>query len=215
MSQIEQVPAKEKKATGFFSDAFYKAFRALFRPTTRFLKALGVTPNAITLLSLVFGLITGIEIARDHLWNSMLFGFLMSFSDIVDGQLAKEHGLATRFGGILDSTIDRYNEFIIFAGLGARFYFLAEPVWMLVCVIACANSIVISYVKARAEAEGFECNAGLLQRPERLALIGFAVVFDGFLMKPVLAVLAIGTLFTVLTRIMHVKRQADRGLGNK
>lgn len=209
MSQFEGVQLEERKATGFFPDAFYKAFRALFRPLTRALNVLGVTPNFITMCSLVFGLLTGIELARNHLWTGLLFGYFMAFSDIIDGQLAKEHGLTTRFGGILDSTIDRYNEFFILAGLGTRFYFLGEHVWVLVCAIIFANSMAISYVKACAEAEGLDCNVGRLQRPERLTIIGIAVIFEALLMKPLLAFLAIGTVFTVFRRVLYVKKQAD------
>ncbi|MFC1511862.1 CDP-alcohol phosphatidyltransferase family protein [Candidatus Latescibacterota bacterium] len=207
MEQTGDVPVAEKKVTGFFSEPFYRAFRALFRPITRALRALGVTPNMITMASLGLGMITGVEFARGHLWNGLIFGYLMGFSDIVDGQLAKEYGMATRFGGFLDSTIDRYNEFFIFAGLGIFFYTRGEPLWVMVSAVIFANSMVISYVKARAEVAGFDCNTGRLQRPERLAIIGLAVAFEGLLLKPLLGFLAVGTLFTVLRRVWYVKGQ--------
>jgi CDP-diacylglycerol--glycerol-3-phosphate 3-phosphatidyltransferase len=209
MEHTGDVPVGEKKVTGFFSSSFYHAFRALFRPVTRALRVVGVTPNMITLASLGFGIITGIEFARGHLWSGLLFGYLMAFSDIVDGQLAKEYNLTTRFGGILDSTIDRYNEFFIFTGLGALFYTQGEPLWMMVSAVTFANSMIVSYVKARAEAAGFDCNTGRLQRPERLTIIALAVAFEGLLLKPLLGFLALGTLFTVLRRVWYVKKQAE------
>jgi CDP-diacylglycerol---glycerol-3-phosphate 3-phosphatidyltransferase len=207
MEEKLQTPAGGKKATGFFSDAFYRAFRALFRPLTWTLRKIGITPNAITLMSMVFGIAAGIQVGRDHLWSGLIFGYFMAFSDIVDGQLAKEYNLITRFGGVLDSVVDRYNEFFIFAGLGARFYFLGEPLWLFVCAFTFANSIATSYVKARAEADGFDCNVGKLQRPERLAIVGIAVAFNGLLLKPLLAFLAVGTVVTVLHRVRHVYKQ--------
>lgn len=209
MDHTKELQTERKKAGSFFSDAFKKAFRALFMPIVRTLHAAGATPNAITMVSMVFGIITGIEIARNHLLSALIFGCLMGFSDIVDGQLAREYGLTSRFGGILDSTIDRYNEFFIFTGLGARFHILGEPYWVLLCAFTFANSIIISYVKARAEADGFDCNVGTLQRAERLTIIGFAILFGGLLMKPLMALLAIGTFITMLQRIRHVKKQAE------
>ena len=209
MVQSGEVKVVEKKATGFFSDGFYRAFRALFRPLTRTLKRLGVTPNAVTLSSMALGAVTGWEFAHGRLWSGLMWGYLMAFSDIVDGQLAKEYGLTTRFGGILDSTIDRYNEFFLFAGIGGYFYLRGEPFWMFICAIIFANSVAISYVKARAEADGFDCNVGKFQRPERLTIVAIAVAFDGLLLKPLFAVLAVGTALTVLQRVVYVKAQAD------
>ena len=183
-------------------------FRMLFRPVTRSLLWAGITPNIVTVFSLVFGAAAGFLFAIDHLWSGLMFGYLMAFSDIVDGQLAKEYGKTSGFGGILDSTIDRYNEFFIYAGLGIRYFFQGYRMWTFLCAVIFLNSVMISYVKARAEADGFECNIGLFQRPERLTLGAIAVAFDGLLLNPLMILLAVGTQITVLRRIFHVYRQS-------
>ena len=199
---------KEKKATGLYTDEFYNAFRDLFRPVTRCLMWIGVSPNTVTFSSVVLGFITGVLLALNYLWSALIVGYVMAFSDIVDGQLAKEYSNTSKFGGILDSTIDRYNEFFIFAGLGIRYYFHGMLLWTLACVVVFLNSVMISYVKARAEADGFDCNVGKLQRPERLTIVAIGIAFGGLLLEPAIAVLAVFTQVTVLHRIYHVYKQS-------
>jgi phosphatidylglycerophosphate synthase len=175
---------------------------------TRLLSRLGITPNTVTIISFALSIVTGVLFAYDYLWEGMIVGYLMAFSDIVDGQLAKEHSMTTKFGGILDSTIDRYNEFFIYAGLGVRYYFYGRPLWTLVCVLVFLGSIMVSYVKARAEVDGFKCRVGMLQRPERLTIVAIGIAFNGFLLDPTIALLAVFTQATVLQRVVHVYRQS-------
>ena len=198
---------KEKKATGFFSNDFYYTFRNFFRPVTRILMKIGIKPNTITIFSLVSGAVTGIFLALDHLWLGLLAGYVTAFSDIVDGQLAKESSMTSKFGGILDSTIDRYIEFFVYTGLGIRYSLQGHLWWTLVCAVIFLNSMMISYVKARAEADGLKCNVGKLQRPERLTIVAIGIAFDGLLLEPAMVILAVFTLTTVLHRIRHVYRQ--------
>ena len=192
---------------GFFSDGFFNWFRGLFRPLTRGIAATGITPNTITVVSAFFGLTAGVLFAFDQLFWAVAAGLAMGFSDIVDGQLAKEYGLTSPFGGILDSTIDRYNEFFIFAGLGARYYLHGQPWMVLACASAFLGSMMISYVKARAEMDGFSCKVGRLPRPERLALLGISTLLRWPGITTVVIFLAVATHFTALRRLMHVRRQ--------
>lgn len=202
---------QQKKVTGFFTQKFYYAFRALFHPITRFLMWAGVRPNTVTVFSLFLGALMGVFFAVNNIWAGLLFGYVLGFSDIVDGQLAKAYGKTTKFGGILDSTIDRFNEFFLYTGLGIRYFVLGRPWWTLICGFIFLNSVMISYIKARAEADGFECNIGLLQRPERLALIavglGFGLLFHVRWIDITIAALAILIPFTFLQRLIYVYRQ--------
>ena len=205
---MNTVIEKKKKATGLYTDDFHNAFRNLFRPVTRSLMWIGISPNTVTFFSIVLGFITGILLALNYLWSALMVGYVMAFSDIIDGQLAKEYSSTSKFGGILDSTIDRYNEFFIFAGLGIRYYFHGRLLWTLACAVVFLNSVMISYVRARAEAAGFDCNIGKLQRPERLTIVAIGVAFGGLLLEPAIAVLVVFTQLTVLHRIYHVYKQS-------
>jgi len=242
-SQPETIPKignhiqSEKDIRGLYSKEFTQYFRGLFLPLSRVLMKAGVTPNTVTFFSLIFGAFTGILFALNYLWTGLAFGLAMSFADIVDGQLAKEFGDATKFGSILDSTLDRYNEFFVFTGLAFRYYFLGRPLWITGCVLAlygslmilafryyflgrplwitgCVlalyGSLMISYVKARAETEGIECKVGRLQRPERLTILGVGVLFRSLGIDIAITFLAVFSQITILYRIQHVYRQSRK-----
>ena len=204
------------EVTGFFSTKFYYAFRSMFFPVTRFCKWAHISPDAVTVFSMVFGFIMGAFMAQDRLLIAIPFGLAMCFADIVDGQLAKAYGEITPFGGILDSFIDRYNEFFVFAGLGARYYFLNRPLMMGVCALGFLGSVMISYVKARAESDGFQCKVGRLQRPERLSLIGIGVLsgglgFDAGL-DGIMLFIGVFTHVTALYRLQYVSGQVKKSV---
>ncbi len=207
---MTDIAQEEKMVRGFFSDGFIAWFRGLFRPITRMLYHLGVTPNAITIFSAVLATFVGVLIALDFIYSAILIGLVAGFSDIIDGQLAKEFNLSSRFGAILDSTVDRYNEFFVFAGFGARYLLMERPWFVLLTASAFAGSLMISYVKARAEADGVPCKVGLLQRPERLALLGIGMLFHSPGIDTAIVILAVATHLTALQRLIHVQRQLRR-----
>lgn len=211
-----QIREKMHEATGFFSTKFYYTFRAMFFPVTYFCRWAHISPDAVTVFSMVLGIIMAVFMALDRLLIAIPFGLAMSFADIVDGQLAKAYGEITPFGGILDSFIDRYNEFFVFAGLGARYYFLNRPLMMGVCALGFLGSVMISYVKARAESDGFPCKVGRLQRPERLSLIGIGVLSGGLGFDAGLdgIMLFIGgfTHVTALYRLRYVSGQVKKSV---
>jgi CDP-diacylglycerol--glycerol-3-phosphate 3-phosphatidyltransferase len=162
----------------------------------------------VTFGSFLLAIATGVLFGLNMIYIALVVGVIMSLLDIVDGQMAKEFGAMTTFGGVLDSTIDRYNEFCVFAGLGFRYFFLDRPGWIMLCALAFLGSVMISYVKSRAETAGFECKVGLLQRPERLAFLGVCVLFGSVGIDVGVIVLATATQVTVLTRLVHVWNQS-------
>lgn len=208
---MKKIVEERKEATGFFTTAFYYAFRSIFIPVTRLFIALHITPNMVTWLSFALGMAMCVLFAFNQLGWGLIVGLAMGFADIIDGQLAKSTGMTSKFGGILDSTIDRYNEFFIFIGLGLRYNFLGRPVFVLWCAVAFLGSVMVSYIKARAESDGFDCRVGKLQRPERLALIGIGILLNvlGFPygIDAVVLFLAFGTQYTSIHRLAHVYKQ--------
>jgi phosphatidylglycerophosphate synthase len=205
---MEEHSRSAKVSRGFFSESFIRLFRGVFRPISRALKMAGVTPNMVTYASLVLGMATGVLFGLDMLFAGVVVGVCMGLLDIIDGQMAKEFGGATSFGGVLDSTVDRYNEFFLFAGFGYRYFTLERPGWIFLCAFAFLGSVMISYVKSRAESAGFECKVGILQRPERLSFIGVCLLFGSPGIDVAVSILAAATQFTVITRLVHVWRQS-------
>jgi len=170
----------------------------------------GITPNTITLLSLLLGMLAGLFLWQGRFGWALLFGFFMAVADVLDGQLAVLTNQKSRFGGILDSTIDRYNEAFLLIGLGGHFYFSGQAAGIWVVAVIMIGSFNVSYVKARAEGAGMDCPVGLLQRSERLVLIAIGIIFRGWVLHIILLFLAVMTQVTVIQRLLYVAKTDKR-----
>ena len=156
-------------------------------PFVKVLIKLGLTPNAVTTIGFVLNIgvavifiIGGEKGNRGDLtyigWAGALILFAGLF-DMLDGQVARLGNMKSTFGALYDSVLDRYSEQIMFLGicyyLVAHHYFLSS----IFAFIALMGSMMVSYVRARAEGLGIECSGGLMQRPERVITIGvFAII---------------------------------------
>ncbi len=188
-----------------FTDRLRKFFKAILDPTGAFLNRLGLTPNAITLLGLVGTSIGAYFISQGKM---TLGGFILLGSvlvDAFDGTMARLRGESSDFGAFVDSVSDRYAEFITFGGL--LYFFLTQDNYLGVVVTfaATAGSVLVSYVKARAEGLGFEAKVGILTRVERYIVLITLLVFN----QPFTAAVLIALLgnITALQRIIHVRAQ--------
>lgn len=168
----------------------------------------GLSPNALTMLSLIFGLIAAALLITGRLRTALIPMALAGGCDVLDGQVAHATGKISRFGGILDSSLDRYIEFLLLGGLGVHFFQIGQPWWIVVCALALTGSFMVSYVKARAEGAGIPCPVGLLQRAERLVILGAGIAFGGWFLKGVILALAILSHATAVERLLYLKRTA-------
>lgn len=139
-------------------------------------------------------------------WAGCLLVLIAPF-DMLDGALARATDTVSRLGAFLDSTFDRYAEALIFGGL-LMYYQRTAPasVELILCYVAIVGSLLTSYVRARAEALGFDGKVGLLERPGRILLIMIGLLLG--VMSATLWILAILTNVTVIQRIVHVWRQS-------
>jgi phosphatidylglycerophosphate synthase len=184
--------------------------------------ALGLGPLFYNLAGVAFGAAAGVAFALGHPvlggWGVLLGGV----ADILDGRIARARGIASRRGAFLDSTLDRFAEFAAFVGLAALF---AGSPWALTLVVsALGGSLLVSYARARGESVGVLCKLGVMQRAERLILLGMGGILDpgfgalvgnvawadtrgGALLVPVLAVIAVGTVGTAIFRTVWIARR--------
>jgi phosphatidylglycerophosphate synthase len=161
----------------------------VINPFVRLLIKLGLTPNAVTTIGLALNIgvavifILGAEKGnRGDLhfvgWAGALVLFAGVF-DMLDGQVARLGNMKSTFGAMYDSVLDRYSELILFLGicyyLISHHYFLSS----LFAFIAMIGSMMVSYTRARAEGLGVECKGGVMQRPERVVLIGVSAIVCG------------------------------------
>jgi len=201
---VERTVNKKKAMT--FSDFLRIWFKWILDPIGGFLNRLGLMPNTVTILGLVGNTIGAYLLATGHIvWGGVLI-LLMGPVDALDGTMARLRGEPTQFGGFVDSVTDRYSELVILGGL--MIYYLGQQDWLacLLVYLAAAGSVLVSYVKARAEALGFEAKIGLLTRVERYLVLAPALVLN----YPMVAlwILAVLANFTAVQRIWHVRRQA-------
>jgi phosphatidylglycerophosphate synthase len=165
----------------------------VINPFVRLLIRAGLTPNMVTTIGLILNIgvsiifIEGAEKGnRGDLsyvgWAGALILFAGLF-DMLDGQVARLGNMSSRFGALYDSVLDRYSELILFLGicyyLIAHHYFLSS----LFAFIGMIGSLMVSYTRARAEGLGIECKDGLMQRPERVILIGVSALACGIASK--------------------------------
>jgi CDP-diacylglycerol--glycerol-3-phosphate 3-phosphatidyltransferase len=138
-------------------------------------------------------------------WGGVLV-LLMGPLDALDGSMARLKGKTTAFGGFLDSVTDRYSELIILAGLMIYYAHQQNGLGCGLVYFAAAGSVLVSYVKARAESLGFDCNVGLLTRVERYLVMAPALLINQAVYG--LWIIAILANFTAIQRIFYVRKQA-------
>lgn len=188
-----------------FTDQLRKIFKGVLDPTGAFLNRVGLTPNAITLLGLVGTTFGAYVISQGEMTKGGIILFVSVLVDALDGTMARLRGESSDFGGFVDSVSDRYAEFITFGGL--LYFFLTQENYagVVVSFAATAGSVLVSYVKARAEGLGFTAKVGILTRVERYIVLIPLLVFN----QPFIAVAVIAVLgnITALQRILHVRVQ--------
>jgi CDP-diacylglycerol--glycerol-3-phosphate 3-phosphatidyltransferase len=145
-------------------------------------------------------------IATGHITWGGIMVLLMGPVDALDGTMARLRGETTRFGAFVDSVTDRYSELVIFGGL--LIYYIHQENWLAcgLTYLAASGSILVSYVKARAESLDFDAKVGILTRVERYLVLAPCLVIN----QPIIALWVISLLanFTALQRIYHVRKQA-------
>ncbi|MXZ25593.1 MAG: CDP-alcohol phosphatidyltransferase family protein [Caldilineaceae bacterium SB0665_bin_21] len=183
-------------------------------PVVRFLLWLRVTPNLISWTGLWLAVATACLIAAGWIrWGGLAY-ILVSGLDSLDGLLARKTGRVTRYGACLDSTFDRLSEICVLLGLLIHLQ-LGGPMrlplsWSIPLTAAViGTSVVVSYVKARAEGLEIPCKAGWLQRSERIVLLGAGLMLN--VADVVLIPMCLALLVTIGQRLHYVARH-DRGL---
>ena len=191
---------------------------SITRPLVAVLARTPITPNVLTWAGLAIAIGAAVLIGTGHLFAG---GFVVlggSLFDMLDGALARGTGRISRFGGVLDSTLDRTSEAVVLMGLLA-FYAsggsaTTGPVAGVVAVsLVWLMSLLVSYIRARAEAIQIDCEVGVFTRAERVFLLVLGLLLSSFgsTLLVILWVIAALSLVTVAQRLYHVWRQTIKG----
>jgi CDP-diacylglycerol--glycerol-3-phosphate 3-phosphatidyltransferase len=181
-------------------------FKWVLDPLGGFFNRLGVTPNMMTMLGLIGNAVGAYYLARGEMLVGGILVLVMTPIDALDGTIARLRGESSDFGAFVDSVSDRYSELIIYGGLLYHFLTRGDALGGLLVFGAAAGSVLVSYVKARAEGLGYEARVGLLTRAERYIVLAPSLVFNQLFIG--LGIIAVFANFTALQRIWHVRRQA-------
>jgi CDP-diacylglycerol---glycerol-3-phosphate 3-phosphatidyltransferase len=183
------------------------AYAKAIYPLIRFLNRLEVNPNTFTTLGLLISIPAACFMAMGHFRLGAALTLLSGMCDTIDGKLARDSGKVTKFGALFDSTLDRYAEVLIFFGMA--YYFIGHDMvkTSIAVAIALGGSLMVSYIRARAESLGFECKVGILQRPERLLLICAGGLIHPVALIVAVSIIAVFSNLTALLRMLHVWRQ--------
>ena len=188
--------------------------RYIEHPGARFLHALKLTPNAVTLLGFGITVVAACLVGFGWLLAGGIVFLAGSGLDLMDGALARLTGKASPFGALLDSVFDRLGEAALFLGLAiyalsADFSDDYQLFFIIVLMLALIFSQGVSYLRARGEGLGVFSRAGIMTRPERVVLLGIGLAIDQI--DWVLLAIAVVSCFTLLQRMLTIGSELDRG----
>ena len=173
-----------------------------------------VTPNALTAAGVALCAIASVLVYFEYrnellfFWGGAFLFVLGSILDILDGALARAGGKTTPFGAFVDSTTDRISEAFMLGAIALVLTRDGSELGVGLTVAAIAGSFLVSYARARAEALGLRGDVGIGSRAERVVVITAGLVLAPWGVLPwAIGVLAVTAWFTVLQRILHVRRQ--------
>ncbi|WKZ49930.1 MAG: CDP-alcohol phosphatidyltransferase family protein [Anaerolineales bacterium] len=189
-----------------FSDRMRIWFKWFLDPVAAFFNRIGLTPNTMTLLGLAGNFAAAYFVSRGQISLGGLLMLLTTPFDALDGTMARLRGDASDWGAFVDSVTDRYSELAVLGGLLVHFSTIGDGLSAIATFAAAAGTVLVSYVKARAEAVGFSAKIGFLTRVERYLVLGPLLLFN----RPVIAAwfIAVFANFTALQRIFFVRAQA-------
>jgi CDP-diacylglycerol--glycerol-3-phosphate 3-phosphatidyltransferase len=189
-----------------FSDVLRVVFKSVLDPIGGALNRLGLTPITVTLVGVAGNAIAAYFVATGRISLGGLVMLIAWPIDALDGTMARLRGEASDWGAFVDSVSDRYSELLVLGALLYHFAMTNQHIAEVATFAAAAGSVLVSYVKARAEAQSFSAKEGVLTRAERYMVLGPSLLFN----IPTVGVWIVAILanFTALQRIWVVRAQA-------
>lgn len=182
-----------------------KVFKGIIDPIAGFFLKIGLKPNHITALGFILAAVSAWLIAIGRIQIAGLVLLVGAPLDVIDGSMARKLGETGRYGALLDSVVDRYSELVVLGGLLLYFMDIGSITGMLLVFVSAAGSVMVSYVKARAEALNFNAKVGILTRVERMIVMVICLLIG----MPIIAlwIIAILANFTAVQRMIFVHKQ--------
>jgi CDP-diacylglycerol--glycerol-3-phosphate 3-phosphatidyltransferase len=172
----------------------------------------GLSPNTLSWIGFVLALGAAALIITGHLLAAGLVVLAAGFFDILDGALARRIKKVTPFGGVLDSALDRLSEAAVLLAILVLYAQEAAFTPIILTCLALIGSLLVSYVRARAEGAGLECRVGLFTRGERVVVLvlGLLLSHIDYALVIALAIIVVFSFVTVIQRLVYAWQQAKR-----
>lgn len=182
----------------------------IIEPVVKLVAQTRISPNAISWTGFILAVAAASLIISGRLILGGVGVLVAGYFDLLDGALARRTNRATAFGGVLDSTLDRLSEAVLLAGVlglfllsGEKYTAFLSQGWAIVLVfIALVGSLLVSYIRARAESAGVDCQVGWCTRGERVAILVLGLLVNQLVIA--LLIIAAFSFFTVAQRLFHV-----------
>lgn len=193
-------------------DAIKAGYLRVIAPVADLLVRYRVSPNLITTVGTICTMVAGVIFASGHIRSAGWFLGLTALFDVLDGTVARRTGRSTTFGAFYDSTLDRVADGFVLGGL-AVFYGVnavhASPIMLAITIAGLIGTFLTSYTRARAESLGLDAKVGIMQRPERVALLAapqafFGLALNGWVLASIVTLLAVTAWITAVQRILFV-----------
>ncbi len=198
--------ANQNQPSKTLTDQMRALFKGVLEPVASFFNHIGILPNTMTLIGLAGHTLGAFFLFQGKMLIGGLILFALAPIDALDGTMARLRGEPSSFGAFVDSVTDRYSELIIFLAL--IIFYAQQSEWLncIVVYMAASGSVMVSYVRSRAESLGYEAKVGILTRMER-----YFVLIPAFILNiPMIGlwIVAVMANVTAIQRIIHVRRQA-------
>ncbi len=207
--EAETDTKKKKIRIVILPDWLRNGFLKIMQPIIDvFIKA-EINPNTFTTIGFIVSLFSAYFFAVGSIRAGGALLLIAGIFDIMDGRVARATGQVTKFGALYDSTLDRYSEVIVFFGIIYYFVGADHMVASVMAAIALGGSIMVSYVRARAEGLGFSCKVGIMQRPERVVTLGITALIHLYVFIAGVIFVAIFANITAIQRIYYIWAQEN------
>jgi CDP-diacylglycerol--glycerol-3-phosphate 3-phosphatidyltransferase len=189
-------------------DSLKSLGQKILAPILVLLHKTGITPNTITWFGFLLLLPAVYLLAKGRFIYAALIIIFASLFDMLDGALARKYDQKTKFGGFLDSTVDRFSEGVLYLGLLIYYGGIGNFNGIIFCYITLFASFLVSYIRARASGLRIDCEIGLFTRPERLIALIIGLL-TGWVFV-ILIVISVVSLITVIQRMWLVYTEAQK-----